>query len=163
MRNLAGLSLDRNKLTGPIPGDFGPSLQYLYLSHNNLSGNVPRKWGDLNFAIVEMQRNRLQGDVSFLFGKEKIIYYADFSRNMFEFDMSNMKFNNNIGVLDFNHNRLYGTLPQGLVELGNLQLNVSYNRLCGKIPLGGTLQGSGYTAFFHNRCLCGAPLMQECK
>lgn len=163
LRNLGGLRLDRNKLSGSIPESFGnltPSLQYLYLSHNQFSGTLPKGWGDLPFLIVELQRNKLEGDVTFLFKKNKNIQRVDFSRNQLEFDMSNAEFPDS--SLDFNHNKIYGSLPQSLVKLDNVYLNVSYNRLCGKIPVGGRLQEMGYSAFFHNKCLCGNPL-PDCK
>ncbi|XP_073038017.1 polygalacturonase inhibitor-like [Primulina eburnea] len=161
LRNLEGLRLDRNKLSQSIPESFGnltPSLQYLYLSHNQLSGTLPKGWGDLPFLIVELQRNKLEGDVKFLFKKNKDIQRVDFSRNQLEFDMSDADFPESLFNLDFNHNKIYGSLPQSLVKLDNAHLNVSYNRLCGKIPVGGRLQERGYSAFFHNKCLCGDPL-----
>ncbi|KAL8490986.1 hypothetical protein ACS0TY_022844 [Phlomoides rotata] len=163
LRNLYALRLDRNQLTGSIPdsfGEFAPSLQYLYLSHNRLSGMVPKALGDLNFTSLELQRNGLNGDVSFLFGKNKTIQTADLSRNMLEFDLSNVEFPASLGYLDLNHNRITGSLPEGLMAVNFL--NVSYNQLCGRIPVGGRLQELDYTSYFHNRCLCGAPL-PDCK
>ncbi|KAG8370346.1 hypothetical protein BUALT_Bualt14G0107400 [Buddleja alternifolia] len=165
LKNLDGLRLDRNKLTGAIPqsfGDLSASLQYLYLSHNQLSGTIPRAWGDLNFTSIELQRNRIEGDISFLFGKNKTIQIADFSRNMLQFDISNVEFPDSLTTLDLNHNRITGSLPDNLARLDSLSLNVSYNRLCGRIPVGGRLQTLDYTSYFHNRCLCGAPL-PDCK
>ncbi|XP_073278623.1 polygalacturonase inhibitor-like [Primulina huaijiensis] len=165
LRNLGGLRLDRNKLSGSIPDSFGnltPSLTYMFLSHNQLSGTIPRGWGELPFISIELQRNRLEGDISFLFGKNKSIQVADFSRNLLQFDFSNLQFPDNLGTLDLNHNKIYGSLPEDLVNLDRLFLNVSYNRLCGKIPVGGQLQELDYTSYFHNRCLCGAPL-PDCK
>ncbi|KAL0414392.1 UNVERIFIED_CONTAM: Polygalacturonase inhibitor [Sesamum radiatum] len=165
LRNLSGLRLDRNKLTGSIPESFEdltPSLQYLHLSHNQLSGTVPRAMGGLNFTWIELQRNRLEGDISFLFGKNKTIQIADFSRNMLQFNLSNVEFPDSLSTLDLNHNRITGSLPEGLTKLDSLFLNVSYNRLCGRIPVGGRLQTLDYTSYFHNKCLCGAPL-PDCK
>ncbi|KZV55044.1 polygalacturonase inhibitor-like [Dorcoceras hygrometricum] len=165
LRNLNGLRLDRNQLSGSIPESFGNftlSLQYLYLSHNQLSGEIPKGWGDLPFIFMELQRNRLEGDISFLFGKNKSIQVADFSRNLLQFDFSNLQFPDDLGTLDLNHNKIYGSLPEDLVNLDRLFLNVSYNRLCGKIPSGGRLQELDYTSYFHNRCLCGSPL-PDCK
>ncbi|XP_051127671.1 polygalacturonase inhibitor-like [Andrographis paniculata] len=165
LRNLSGMRLDRNRLTGSIPdsfGDLSPNLQYLYLSHNQISGMIPHGWGGLNFTLIELQRNRLEGDISILFGENKTIQIADFSRNMLEFDISNVKFPDSLSTLDLNHNRITGRLPEGLAKSDFLFLNVSYNRLCGPIPVGGSLQKLEYTSFFHNKCLCGAPL-PECK
>lgn len=166
LQNLDAIHLDRNKLTGTIPesfGNFKGKTPDLYLSHNQLSGPVPRSLGN-NFTYqLDFSRNKLEGDVSFLFGKNKTLPIIDLSRNLFEFDLSKVEFNDNLQYLDLNHNKIYGSLPQGLAQLSNLQfLNVSYNRLCGQIPTGGTLQSFDSTAYFHNRCLCGAPL-PSCK
>ncbi|GFP94122.1 polygalacturonase inhibitor [Phtheirospermum japonicum] len=150
--HLSGLRLDRNKLTGPIPdsfGDLSPTLQYLYLSHNQLSGSIPRAWGYLNFTLMSLERNKLEGDISFL--------------NTLMFNMSNVEIPDSLTNLDLNHNRIYGSLPEGLANWERLfNMNVSYNRLCGRIPIGGKLQELDYTSYFHNRCLCGKPL-PDCK
>ncbi|KAK6149196.1 hypothetical protein DH2020_016721 [Rehmannia glutinosa] len=162
---LGGLLLDRNKLTGNIPESFADFRQqdfYLYLSHNQLVGGIPRKLGNANFTWIDVSRNRLEGDVSFLFGKNKSIGVADFSRNMLEFNLSKVEFPKSLTNLDLNHNRITGSLAEGLVKIDLISLNVSYNRLCGQIPVGGSLQRFDYTSYFHNRCLCGAPL-PKCK
>ncbi|KAK1386671.1 Polygalacturonase-inhibiting protein [Heracleum sosnowskyi] len=161
--NLGALHLDRNRLTGTIPESFGAftglSPPDLFLSHNQLSGPVPKSLGNINFSTIDFSRNRLAGDISFLFGKAKTLQGADFSRNLFEFDISKLEFPETLSVLDLNHNILKGSVPVGLTTLENLQqFNVSYNRLCGQIPVGGKLQSFTYAEYFHNRCLCGAPL-----
>ncbi|KAH7853381.1 hypothetical protein Vadar_001783 [Vaccinium darrowii] len=101
----------------------------------------------------------LSGDLSFMFGSNKTTQIFDFSRNMFEFNLSNVVFPASLLSLKLNHNKIFGSLPVGLTALNYFQfLNVSYNRLCGKIPTGGKLQSFDATTYFHNRCLCGAPL-----
>ncbi|MGI4370284.1 hypothetical protein ACR2V4_27215, partial [Klebsiella pneumoniae] len=92
----------------------------------------------------------------------KTIQIVDFSRNMFQFDLSKVVFPQSLTSLDLNHNKIYGSLPVGLTTLDLQYLNVSYNRLCGRIPTGGKLQSFDQTSYFHNRCLCGAPL-PDCK
>jgi hypothetical protein len=66
--------------------------------------------------------------------------------------------------LDINHNNIYGKTPVALTKVEYLQqFNVSYNKLCGEIPQGGTLQDNfDEYAYLHNKCLCGPPL-PKCK
>ncbi|EXC30890.1 Polygalacturonase inhibitor [Morus notabilis] len=163
--NLNSLHLERNKLTGPIPDSFGEFRGddfYLYLSHNQLSGKIPASLGKKDFAAVDLSRNELEGDASFLFGTRKTTRGVDLSRNYLEFDLWKVEFPRSLRWLDLNHNKITGSIPVGLTELKLQKLNVSYNRLCGKIPVGGELQRFGYSAYFENWCLCGAPLVKSC-
>ncbi|PON87921.1 LRR domain containing protein, partial [Trema orientale] len=166
--DLGGISLDRNRLTGPIPDSFGGFQGndfYLQLSHNQLSGTIPASLGSmLGFSHVDLSRNKLEGDASVFFGSNKgMLQYVDLSRNLLEFNLSEVEFPENLFWLDLNHNKITGSLPVGLTALKYFQgLNVSYDRLCGRIPVGGALQSFDDTSYFHNRCLCGAPL-EGCK
>ncbi|KAL8042559.1 hypothetical protein ABFS82_09G062500 [Erythranthe guttata] len=165
--NLDTLFLNRNKLTGEIPGSFSDFRQpkfYIDLSGNQLAGEIPSRLGNVDFQVIDVSRNRLVGDISFLFGKNKSLIYADFSRNLLEFDFSKVEyFPMSLSTLDLSHNRVTGRLPEALVESNIGRLNVSYNRLCGQIPVGGQLQELETTSFFHNMCLCGPPLLKKCK
>nr|ADL29790.1 PGIP [Morus alba var. multicaulis] len=159
--SLGGLRLDRNELVGPIPdsfGDFQMSDFYLYMSHNKLSGPIPTSMAKKDFSYIDLSRNKLTGDPSPLFGENKRSLLIDLSRNSFSFDLTSVKFSRTLVSLDLNHNKITGSLPAELTELKLNLFNVSYNRLCGKIPVGGNLQRFDYTAYFHNRCLCGSPL-----
>ncbi|XP_057783534.1 polygalacturonase inhibitor-like [Salvia miltiorrhiza] len=162
---LSGLLLDRNNLTGGIPesfGDFKAKQIYFYLSRNQLSGPIPASLGRADFNLFDVSRNKLEGDISFMFGKKKILNTADFSRNLFKFDFSKVEFSDTMHNLDLSHNQIFGSLPAGLTKFDYINLNVSYNRLCGQIPVGGSLQELDSTVFFHNKCLCGKPL-PNCK
>ncbi|OWM82672.1 polygalacturonase inhibitor-like [Punica granatum] len=167
LRPLSSLRLDRNKLTGTIPASLsaikGNGL-YLILSHNGLTGEIPASFKDTDFGQVDVSRNKLKGDISMFFGPNKTTQIMDFSRNQFEFDMTKLEVYNELISLDLNHNKIYGSFPKAMTELQYLQIfNVSYNRLCGQIPVGGRLQSFDYTTYFHNRCLCGAPLNVTCS
>lgn len=164
---LGYIGLDRNRLTGKIPASLanlkGNNL-YLILSHNSLSGELPATFAGVDFGKLDLSRNRLRGDASLLFGGSKRTSDIDISRNQFEFDLSTVEFNESLWwlYLYMNHNKIYGSIPKAVAGLELQFLNVSYNRLCGEIPVGGRLQSFDYTAYFHNRCLCGAPL-DSCK
>ncbi|KAJ4893432.1 Leucine-rich repeat (LRR) family protein [Raphanus sativus] len=159
---LETIKIDHNKLTGSIPNSFGSfvgRVPNLYLSNNKLSGNIPESLSKNDFNGVFLSKNRFTGDGSMFFGRNKTTISMDLSRNLFEFDLSKVKFARSIVDLDLSHNRIFGNLPRGLIKLRDLKLfNVSYNRLCGKIPRGGLLQTFKSYEFAHNRCLCGTPL-----
>ncbi|KAK9153529.1 hypothetical protein Sjap_001009 [Stephania japonica] len=162
---LRDLHLDHNNLSGHIPDSFGQfavSPMYLYLSHNQLSGAVPAALGKVDFARIDLSRNRLVGDAGVLFGDGKSTDTLDISRNYeLEFDFSNIAFSKNLVSLDMNHNKIYGRMPIKMSEIENLQfLNVSYNQLCGEIP--GFRHGFDSSSFVHNKCLCGPPLPTNC-
>ncbi|XP_076905235.1 polygalacturonase inhibitor-like [Bidens hawaiensis] len=158
---LTEMNLSRNKLTGVIPesfGKFSKNFKALHLSHNQLTGQVPKSLGFLNLLTIHFSRNNLTDDLSMFFGRNKSIQIADFSRNAFQFDLSKFVFPVSLTWLDLNHNKIFGSLPASLRGLNLQNVNVSYNRLCGKIPQGGELQNVATTSYFHNRCLCGSPL-----
>ncbi|XP_031487273.1 polygalacturonase inhibitor-like [Nymphaea colorata] len=164
---LTMLHLDRNMLTGPLPDSFGQfrgaNLQ-IFLSHNSLSGAVPKSLAQADFARIDLDRNQLVGDPSPLFNnRSKSLTSIILSRNLFNFDLTSVVFPSGLWILDFSHNMIYGSIPTQIVELPNLQqFNVSYNRLCGEIPQGGNMQKLDSSSYMHNRCLCGPPLSPKC-
>jgi hypothetical protein len=162
--NLNALHLDRNKLTGPIPESFGKFTKVpgLYLSHNQLSGKIPASFANMDFNVIDLSRNKLEGDASVVFGSSKTTQIVDLSRNLLQFDLSKVQFPKSLTSLDLNHNNITGSIPVEMTKLNLQFLNVSYNRLCGQIPVGGKLQSFDNSSYFHNRCLCGSPL-PSCK
>lgn len=162
---LIGLDFSRNRLTGPIPAAFGnfpkSSPPQLFLSHNNLSGNLPPELGVPEWGAIDLSRNQLTGDASVLFGAGKPTQQMDLSRNEFVFDLSHVTFPVNLTLMDLNHNQITGSIPAQINQVNpNLLVvfNVSYNRLCGEIPAGQNTARFGADAYFHNKCLCGPPL-----
>nr|ACA66126.1 polygalacturonase inhibiting protein 1 [Chorispora bungeana] len=162
---ILALELSRNKLTGSIPESFGSfpgTVPDLRLSRNQLSGPIPKSLGNVDFNRIDLSRNELQGDASMLFGSNKTTWSIDLSRNMFQFDISEVDIPKTLGILDLNHNGITGNIPVQWTEAPLQFFNVSYNILCGRIPNGGNLQKFDSYSYFHNKCLCGAPL-DSCK
>ncbi|KAF8029133.1 hypothetical protein BT93_E1724 [Corymbia citriodora subsp. variegata] len=161
---LYAIYLDHNQLTGNIPASLANLKDNglnLVLSHNHLSGKLPATFAGVDFVRLDLSRNKLKGDASLVFGgNKKSTYYIDISWNKFAFNLSKAEFSKNLSYLYMNHNKIYGSIPKAMENVRSL--NVSHNRLCGEIPVGGQLQSFNYTVYFHNRCLCGAPL-PSCK
>ncbi|KAM7263280.1 hypothetical protein ACFE04_001234 [Oxalis oulophora] len=168
LQNLQYLDFGRNKLTGSIPetfGEFKITDFTLFLSHNQLSGRIPTSLGKINFFRFDLSRNKLEGDASFFFGanRKTNLWQVDLSGNLLAFNLSNLGLPESMRYLDLSHNKITGGIPQSWTTLENLsRFNVSYNMLCGQIPVGGVLQTLDYTSYFHNKCLCGSPL-PSCK
>ncbi|KAJ0984490.1 hypothetical protein J5N97_002846 [Dioscorea zingiberensis] len=156
------LTLFGNKLTGTIP----PSLfrgqtrgDLLYLSDNLLTCEIPRSVGDADVAYIYLAGNRFTGDASFLFEGQKNTFDIDLSRNRFEMNMSSLSFTHSLNKLDLSNNRIYGSIPESVATLEGLNtFNVSFNRLCGRIPIGGNMNLFDGSCYTHNKCLCGSPL-----
>ncbi|KAF3784722.1 Polygalacturonase inhibitor [Nymphaea thermarum] len=168
LEKLDAIFIDHNRLTGRIPESFGHfrgSTPYLRLSHNNLIGEIPASLGAMNFVNIDLSRNMLEGDASFLFGSTKPTQVLDISRNQnLSFDLSTVSFPKTLITINIHHNKIYGAIPKSILKLSNLQqLNVSYNRLCGKIPQGANLKRFDEYSFWHNKCLCGPPLTPSCS
>ncbi|KAK3006653.1 hypothetical protein RJ639_016758 [Escallonia herrerae] len=163
---LKTLRLSWTNLTGPVPASLSnlKNLTFLELNNNQLTGSIPPELAQLTnlraIRTIDLSRNKLVGDISFMFGKNKSTQSADYSRNMFEFDFSKVKkFPASLVSLDLNHNKVIGSIPASLTKVDDLgALNVSYNRLYGKIPTGGNLQSFDAYLYLHNKCLCSAPL-----
>ncbi|KAF8109497.1 hypothetical protein N665_0095s0066 [Sinapis alba] len=165
MPKLQTFQIDNNSLTGSIPNSFGSfvgNVPNLFLSNNKLSGKIPESLSKMDFQGVDLSGNGFTGDGSMFFGGNKRTVQVYLSRNLFEFDLSKVKFGKSLALLDLSHNRIFGTLPREMTQLRLQRFNVSYNRLCGKIPRGGQLQTFKSYEFAHNRCLCGSPLKKAC-
>ncbi|KAL4644115.1 hypothetical protein ACB092_02G140600 [Castanea dentata] len=109
------LDISHNMLSGSIPKEIG-STMYLYvlnLGHNNISGVIPQEIGDIR----------------------------------------------SLNILDLSSNRLEGLIPQSMTALSLLtEIDLSNNYLSGAIPETGQLETFPASSFQNNSGLCGYPL-----
>ncbi|KAI4300724.1 hypothetical protein L6164_034066 [Bauhinia variegata] len=166
LRKLLFLYLTGNQLTGPIPDSFGSFKQHpsLFLGRNQLTGKIPPSLAAFDISILDLSGNKLTGDASLLFTSNKTTQQTLYlSSNYLSFNLTKVDhFPPQLTTLDLSHNNIYGSLPNSLTTLDLVVFNVSYNRLCGKIPVGGKLQNFDSSSYNHNKCLCGSPL-HSCK
>ncbi|GAB2227993.1 hypothetical protein Droror1_Dr00009822 [Drosera rotundifolia] len=157
--NLLNLDLDLNNnlFTGTIPAIYA-SFKGVSVAGNKLTGTVPKVFEHGNFSTFDVSNNKLTGDPSFVFNN-KNLFVIHLQGNDFTFDLSKVKYSVIFQEIEIQKNKIYGTIPTSFTKITGLRVfNVSYNNLCGKIPVGGNLQSFDTSVYFHNKCLCGAPL-----
>lgn len=131
--SLRVLSLHSNFLYGNLPSDVLsiPSLEYLYLQHNNFSGAIPASLSP-NLIVLDFSFNSFSGIIP------TIIHNLT-----------------RLAELSLQNNSISGAIPN--LNLKELKLlNLSYNSLNGSIPF--SLQNYPHSSFVGNSLLCGEPL-----
>ncbi|MCD9644841.1 hypothetical protein HAX54_033353 [Datura stramonium] len=115
LSKLKFLRISQTNISGPVP-EFLTKLKnitYINLSYNNLVGHnqltgiVPTSFAGWSFDTIDLSRNMLEGDISFLFGKDKTTFEMLLDHNKFEFDFSKLTFGKKLWRLDLNHNKIY--------------------------------------------------------
>lgn len=145
------LILAENRLYGPIPSLRQTSLIHLDVHNNALSGGLPELPPSVQYLSVT--KNQLSGDVNEL-GSMRGLSYLDLSFNQFsggipsvffEFPLSFLLLDHNqfrgavsvpglvtIPVVDLSHNHLQGSISPYLAGTQNLFLN--HNLFVGTVP-----------------------------
>lgn len=132
---------------------------FLALSNNNLTGELPKCYGLVDFYEIDVGNNHISGNASFLFEKPKSILNVVLANNAFEFDLSSKEFSDYLCWLDLSHNKIYGKVPDSFMTAPSVwAANFSFNRLCGELPQGEKMRYVGAEFFTNNECLCGRPL-----
>ncbi|TKY65649.1 inactive receptor kinase [Spatholobus suberectus] len=137
LNGLISLSLRSNSLRGNLPTDLLalPSLRFIYLQHNNFSGDIPDSLPP-QLVFLDLSYNSFRGQIPA--------------------PIQNLT---HLIGLNLQNNSLTGPIPD--VNLPNLKnLDLSFNYLNGSIPSG--LHEFPASSFRGNLMLCGAPL-RECS
>ncbi|AQK53675.1 LRR receptor-like serine/threonine-protein kinase EFR [Zea mays] len=112
---LGTLNLSHNFLSGNIPRELGflPRLSYLDLRHNSLQGVVPGSLaGASRLLVLQLEYNSLVGEIP-----------------------ANLSHLQRLEVLDVGSNQLSGAIPQSLGSLSRLTyLGLYLNNLSGSVP-----------------------------
>ncbi|KAJ8768635.1 hypothetical protein K2173_023539 [Erythroxylum novogranatense] len=127
------LSLRSNLLSGNLPSDVTslPSLEHLYLQHNNFSGGIPTSFSP-QLTVLDLSFNYFTGGIP-----------------------QTVKNLSQLTGLSLQNNSLSGSIPD-LNHTNIRRLNLSYNHLNGSIPP--SLQRFPNSSFIGNSLLCGPPL-----
>ncbi|KAG7995262.1 hypothetical protein I3843_01G099800 [Carya illinoinensis] len=177
--------LSGNHFSGPLPVDTGlcPHLYRLDFGDNRFTGALPDSLQRLNSLIFfRVSNNMLTGDFPSWIGNMSSLEYLDFSRNSLAGNLpSSMGELKSLKYLSLSHNKLGGNIPMSLVYctglsvihlggnsfVGRLQnllaVNISYNRLEGRLPVGGIFPNLDQSSLQGNLGICSPLLKGPCK
>ncbi|CAM8938785.1 unnamed protein product [Rhodiola kirilowii] len=179
LTKIFNLDLSRNLLVDPFPELFVKGIESLDLSYNRFNlGSIP-KWVQSSpiiyslklakcglkmkiedfkpaqtyfYDYIDLSDNEITGSPVQLINATNFLVGFYGSGNQLKFDFEKLRFSATLTELDLSRNLVYGKVPSGVAQLK--KLNVSYNRLCGKLPT----TSFPASAFVGNACLCGSPL-----
>ncbi|TVU28763.1 hypothetical protein EJB05_20296 [Eragrostis curvula] len=164
---VATLSLQGNKFSGPIPSVIGlmQALAVLDLSFNELSGTIPSILGNLTYTEkLYLQGNRLTGSIPPELGNMSTLHYLELNDNQLTgFIPPDLGKLTELFDLNLANNSLGGPIPENISSCVNLiSLNLSSNTLSGVIPNEVARMRNLDTLFLGNPGLCGYWLGSSC-
>ncbi|CAM0950973.1 unnamed protein product [Alopecurus aequalis] len=138
-KNLSMLTIEDNRFTGVLPAELGnlTKLQVLLASDNSFSGPVPQSLAELyNLSVLDLSKNYLSGEIPRVIGRFKALIRLNLSHNhltgIIPPEIAEI---HELAVLDLSDNELSGGVPMQLQNLKLSDLNLSYNKLSGPLPL----------------------------
>ncbi|KAJ0228766.1 inactive receptor kinase [Hirschfeldia incana] len=133
LESLQTLSLRSNLIGGNLPPDISslPSLRYLYLQHNNFSGEFPIFLSQ-NLSIMDLSFNSFTGKIPATLQNQKQLTKLSLQNNKLSGQIPNLD-STSLRLLNLSNNHLNGSIPSAL----------------GKFPS---------SSFAGNTLLCGLPL-----
>ena len=136
-------------------------MSYLNLSDNAIGGKLPANFSSLfkNLTVLSLRGNYFSGEVPSGFGSIEVL---DLSANLFNGSLPADLGGSGLRYLNLSYNKISGRIPAefaaGVPE--NATIDLSFNNLTGQIPK--ALVGRGLELFSGNLDLCGKPLKNLC-
>ncbi|KAK4441716.1 hypothetical protein Salat_0506500 [Sesamum alatum] len=137
---LSNVILCHNRLTGSVPPFVSQTLTRLDLKHNGLSGSLPPLGLPPSLQYLSLSWNRLSGTVDRVLSRLNQLNYIDLSMNQFSGCIPANLFSFPISSLQLQRNQFSGPVqPVDQVKIPTVDL--SFNRLSGEIsPMFSTVQ-----------------------
>ncbi|PRQ22906.1 putative protein kinase RLK-Pelle-LRR-III family [Rosa chinensis] len=158
------LSLSNNVISGELPESIGDlkSLQLLNISDNALAGKVPQNLTSLqNLTVVSLRSNYFTGNVPTRFNSVEVL---DLSSNLLNGSLPLDFGGDNLRYLNISYNKIWGKIPAEFARniSVNSTIDLSFNNLTGAIPDSQALLNQKTEQFAGNGELCGKPLKNLC-
>ncbi|KAG8369429.1 hypothetical protein BUALT_Bualt14G0012800 [Buddleja alternifolia] len=158
--NMLRLNLSRNNLDGLMPREVMnlSSLSIsLDLSYNAFTGSIPLEIGSLtNLANLDLSNNRLSGLIPNTLSRCKSLQQLHLEGNSLQgeipLELSHLE---GLQDLDLSRNNFSGPIPSFLGKLHLENLNLSFNRLNGEVPIQGVFANKTAISLDGNKELCG--------
>ncbi|XP_021660113.2 probable LRR receptor-like serine/threonine-protein kinase At3g47570 [Hevea brasiliensis] len=144
MSSLENLALTFNNLSGslPLPDDIDichplSKLKGLYLSSNQLNGQIPSSLGECsNLQVLSLSVNRFTGSIPTVIGNltglKQLFLGSNYLTGAMPNELSHLS---NLEALSTPHNNLSGFIPSSIFNLSKLTLlDVTGNQLSGHLP-----------------------------
>ncbi|GKV33190.1 hypothetical protein SLEP1_g41726 [Rubroshorea leprosula] len=147
--NLSTVDLRSNLLQGspPILSTTWYSMQQLFISGNNLTGEIPSSYCNLtSLEVLDLANNSLGGKIPECLGNLSNLLFLDLRMNKFHGRIPNSfvipNYISSLLTLSLNGNQLEGILPRSLVncrylellDVGNNNLNDTFPHWLGVLP-----------------------------
>ncbi|TQD68925.1 hypothetical protein C1H46_045542 [Malus baccata] len=139
-------------------------LEFLDVSHNQISGEIPEFKAGLRLKVLHMGGNKISGHIPNSVSNLSQLERFDVSRNQMTGTIpTSLGLLVKLKWLDVSINGLTGRIPNSLLGIEGLRhASFRANRLCGEIPQGRPFNIFPAAAYVHNLCLCGKP-MPPCR
>lgn len=135
--NLLLLSIDENKMQGPLPVP-PPSLVTYIASHNKFTGKIPIAFCSLSFLhVLNVESNNLTGTIPpCLSNCSAVLTILNLGYNNLQGPvLLNIPEGNKLKILDLNNNQLQGKVPRSLEKCEILRkLDLSHNLIEDEFP-----------------------------
>lgn len=161
---LQELSLSNNVISGQLPELIGQmtNLKLLNLSDNAFAGLIPETLPTLpNLTVVSLKSNYFSGRVPTGFNHVEIL---DLSSNLLNGSLPNDFGGESLRYLNLSYNKISGKIPTSFAKQipTNTTLDLSFNNLTGPIPGSEALLNQKTEFLSGNVDLCGKPLKILC-
>ncbi|XP_057965222.1 receptor protein kinase-like protein At4g34220 isoform X2 [Malania oleifera] len=158
------LSLASNALSGELPEAIGrlTNLSFLNLSVNAFAGRLPESLiAPQNLSTVSLRSNHFSGTVPSGFNTIQVL---DLSSNLFNGSLPGDFGGGSLVYLNLSYNKLFGKIPPEFAQIpANATIDIAFNNLTGEIPQSDALWNQKKESFTGNIDLCGKPLKILCS